>query len=35
MSRVQLALRVPPDLPASIAFHSKLFCTEPAELCYG
>ncbi|MER5852389.1 ArsI/CadI family heavy metal resistance metalloenzyme [Streptomyces sp. NPDC002012] len=34
MSRVQLALRVP-DLPASIAFYSKLFGTEPAKLRDG
>ncbi|MFD6497141.1 ArsI/CadI family heavy metal resistance metalloenzyme [Streptomyces sp. NPDC059944] len=34
MSRVQLALRVP-DLPASIAFYSKLFNTEPAKLRDG
>ncbi|MFE7356131.1 ArsI/CadI family heavy metal resistance metalloenzyme [Streptomyces sp. NPDC057543] len=34
MSRVQLALRVP-DLPASIAFYSKLFGTEPAKLRAG
>lgn len=34
MSRVQLALRVP-DLPASIAFYSKFFGTEPAELRGG
>lgn len=34
MSRVQLALRVP-DLPASIAFYSKLFATEPAKLRDG
>ncbi|MEV0495291.1 ArsI/CadI family heavy metal resistance metalloenzyme [Streptomyces atratus] len=34
MSRVQLALRVP-DLPASIAFYSKLFGAEPAKLRDG
>jgi catechol 2,3-dioxygenase-like lactoylglutathione lyase family enzyme len=34
MSRIQLALRVP-DLQASIAFYSKLFATEPAELREG
>ncbi|MFB7191162.1 ArsI/CadI family heavy metal resistance metalloenzyme [Streptomyces sp. NPDC056230] len=34
MSRVQRALRAP-ELPASIAFHRKLSCTEPAELCDG
>ncbi|WP_327123722.1 ArsI/CadI family heavy metal resistance metalloenzyme [Streptomyces sp. NBC_01727] len=34
MSRVQLALRVP-DLPASIAFYSKLFGTDPAKLREG
>ncbi|MGW2062923.1 ArsI/CadI family heavy metal resistance metalloenzyme [Streptomyces sp. NPDC001937] len=34
MSRVQLALRVP-DLPASIAFYSKLFGTEPAKFRDG
>ncbi|MER5618835.1 ArsI/CadI family heavy metal resistance metalloenzyme [Streptomyces sp. NPDC002215] len=34
MSRVQLALRVP-DLPASIAFYSKLFGTEPVKLRDG
>ncbi|MFE9432629.1 ArsI/CadI family heavy metal resistance metalloenzyme [Streptomyces sp. NPDC006640] len=34
MSRVQLALRVP-DLPASIAFYSKLINTEPAKLGDG
>ncbi|MEU2027000.1 ArsI/CadI family heavy metal resistance metalloenzyme [Streptomyces sp. NPDC016469] len=34
MSRIQLALRVP-DLPASIAFYSKLFATEPAKLRDG
>ncbi|WP_327248386.1 ArsI/CadI family heavy metal resistance metalloenzyme [Streptomyces sp. NBC_01320] len=34
MYRVQLALRVP-DLPASIAFYSKLFGTEPAKLRDG
>jgi len=34
MSRVQLALRVA-DLPASIAFYTKLFGTEPAKLRPG
>ncbi|GAA3803523.1 ArsI/CadI family heavy metal resistance metalloenzyme [Streptomyces chiangmaiensis] len=34
MSRVQLALRVP-DLGASIAFYSKLFGTEPANIRDG
>ncbi|WP_328437381.1 VOC family protein [Streptomyces sp. NBC_00444] len=34
MSRVQLALRVP-DLAASIAFYTRLFCTEPAKLRDG
>ncbi|MFI6504708.1 ArsI/CadI family heavy metal resistance metalloenzyme [Nonomuraea typhae] len=34
MSRVQLALRVA-DLPASIAFYSKLFGAEPAKLRPG
>ncbi|MFL9683495.1 ArsI/CadI family heavy metal resistance metalloenzyme [Streptomyces sp. KL110A] len=34
MSRVQLALRVP-DLAASVAFCTKLFGTEPAELRDG
>lgn len=34
MSRVQLALRVP-DLPASIAFYTRLFGTEPTKLRDG
>jgi catechol 2,3-dioxygenase-like lactoylglutathione lyase family enzyme len=34
MSRVQLALRAP-DLAASLAFYTKLFGTEPAELRDG
>ncbi len=34
MSRVQLALRVA-DLPASIAFYTKLFGTEPAKIRDG